>query len=159
MSRHNVLAARLQNELTKLDTVVATAQSQAEKGNRTGDADYFQAAALSLQNYYMGAERIFEEVAKTIDQSFPTGANSHLALLEQMALEILPTRPPLLATETLTQLNDYRAFRHVVVHRYGFELYPERVAELVAQLPGCHTLLTQDVQDFCAFLLTVDHNL
>jgi len=76
-----------------------------------------------------------------------------------MGLELPQTRPPLLSSDTLAQLNIYRAFCHVVMHRYGFELWPERVGELVLQLPSCHALLTKDVRDFCLFLLTVDQAL
>uniref|UniRef100_B8HZM1 HepT-like domain-containing protein n=1 Tax=Cyanothece sp. (strain PCC 7425 / ATCC 29141) TaxID=395961 RepID=B8HZM1_CYAP4 len=88
MSQYTVLVARLQNELSMLDKVVAKAQSQVSKAQQSGDADFYQAAALSLQNYYMGVERIFEEVAKQVDQSLPSGASSHRVLLEQMSLEI-----------------------------------------------------------------------
>lgn len=47
------------------------ASSQLEKAKQTGDRDYLQAAALSLQNFYMGVERVFEEVAKQVDRSSP----------------------------------------------------------------------------------------
>ncbi len=156
MSRYGVLVARIKNELTTLDKVVQTARSQVQKGQATADPDFYQAAALSLQNYYMGAERIFEEVAKQIDQSLPTGANSHQALLQQMGLNIPQTRPALLSEQTLERINDYRAFRHVVIHRYGFELRPERIDELVEQLNSCHPSFNQDVEDFCQFLLRLD---
>ncbi|MEB3210509.1 MAG: hypothetical protein VKL39_04115 [Leptolyngbyaceae bacterium] len=159
MSEYRVLAARLSNELKTLDRVVHAAQSQCSKAQKIGDPDFYQAAALSLQNYYMGAERIFEEVAKKVDLSLPTGAGTHRELLEQMGLEIPNTRPPLLSEETITQVNTYRAFRHVVIHRYGFELYPDRVAALVEQLAGCHVLLTRDVKAFCQFLLELDQSL
>lgn len=159
MSQYAVLAARLRNELTMLDTVVKAAQSQAVKAQQTGDTDFYQAAALSLQNYYMGVERIFEEVAKQIDRTFPTGSSSHRELMDQMALEIPQTRPPLLSAETLSQVNEFRAFRHVVIHRYGFELHPDRVAALVDQLPGCHGSLSNDIEEFCQFLLVLDQAL
>lgn len=159
MSQYGVLAARLQNELKTLNKVVQAAQSQVGKAQRTGDADFYQAAALSLQNYYMGAERIFEEVAKQVDEAFPHGANSHRELLEQMGLEIPNTRPALLSPDTLTQVNHYRAFRHIVIHRYGFELQPNRVVDLVDQLAACHSALVNDVQGFCQFLIAIDQSL
>jgi hypothetical protein len=101
MSQYGVLTARLLNEIKTLDKVVKTAASQIGKAERSGDPDFYQAAALSLQNYYMGAERIFEEVAKQVDEAFPSGASSHRELLEQMGLEIPNTRPRLLAPKTL----------------------------------------------------------
>ncbi|NJP11761.1 MAG: hypothetical protein HC866_21705 [Leptolyngbyaceae cyanobacterium RU_5_1] len=159
MSDYRVLVARLRNELTRLDTVVQTATNQTEKATQTGDVDYFQAAALSLQNFYMGVERIFEEIAKQIDQSVPTGANSHRELLEQMALEISSLRPPVIQADTLKSLNEYRGFRHVVIHRYGFELYPERIRELVEALPNSYVLLSRDTENFCQFLLELERSL
>lgn len=88
MSRYGVVVATIENELKRLEQSAHAAQTQAAKAKHTGNEDYLQAAALSLQNFYMGVERIFEEIAKQVDESLPTGANSHLALLEQMSLEI-----------------------------------------------------------------------
>jgi uncharacterized protein YutE (UPF0331/DUF86 family) len=159
MSKYSVLVARLNKELTKIQTAVQTASSQATKAKNTGDLDYLQAAALSLQNFYMGVEQAFEEIAKHIDDSFPTGASSHRELLEQMALEIPDVRPPVIQAETLERLNEYRGFRHVVVHRYGFELHPKRIQALVEELPICCDELTQDMQVFCEFLMHLNQAL
>jgi hypothetical protein len=56
-------------------------------------------------------------------------------------------------------LNLYRAFRHIVIHRYGFELQSDRIADLVHQLAACHAVLTEDVQAFCQFLMAIDQSL
>ena len=68
MSKYGVLVARIQKELDQIESTVESANSQIEKAKRTGDRDYFQAVALSLQNFYMGAEQIFEEIAKQVDR-------------------------------------------------------------------------------------------
>jgi hypothetical protein len=73
MSKYGVLAARIQKELELIRVTVNGASSQLEKAKQTGDRDYLQAAALSLQNFYMGVERVFEEVAKQVDRSSPIG--------------------------------------------------------------------------------------
>ena len=156
MSKYGVLVARIQKELDQIRSTVESANSQVEKAKRTGDPDYFQAAALSLQNFYMGVERIFEEIAKQIDQAPPTGASSHQELLDQMGLEITRTRPAVIQATTLEQLNDYRGFRHVVMHRYGAELKPDRVQALVEALPECYADLVEDLQAFCQFLLQLE---
>lgn len=104
MSQYGVLAARLQQDLVQIQTVVDTAVSQVNKADKVGDLDYLQAAALSLQNFYMGVERTFEEIAKQVDRSLPTGASSHRDLLEQMTLEIPDSRPPVIDGETFKQL-------------------------------------------------------
>lgn len=159
MSKYRVLIARLNKELAKIQTVVQTAVAQANKAKNTGDSDYLQAAALSLQNFYMGVEQAFEEIAKQIDEFLPTGASSHRELLEQMALEIQNVRPPVIQAKTLERLNEYRGFRHVVIHRYGFELYPDRIQVLVEELPTCFDDLTKDVQTFADFLMHLEQAL
>ena len=159
MSKYSVLAARLRKDLTQVDKAVQAAISQAKKAKATGDSDYLQAAALSLQNFYMGVERVFEEIAKQVDESLPTGASSHRELLDQMGLEISSMRPAVLQVNTLEKLNEYRGFRHVALHRYGFELQPDRIRELVEGLPTCQTHFSEDIESFCTFLLNLDQAL
>ena len=159
MSKYGVLAARLKKDLRQIDKAVKAAVSQAKKAEATGDADYLQAAALSLQNFYMGVERVLEEIAKQVDESLPIGASSHRELLEQMGFELGKTRPAVLQAETLEELNLYRGFRHIAIHRYGFELQPDRIRELVKALSVCQSHFSQDIESFCDFLLDLDQAL
>jgi len=152
MSRYNVLIARIKNELQKISITIQSAISQATKARTTTDEDYWFAAAFSLQNFYMGVERIFEDIAKEIDNNLPKGASSHKLLLEQMALEIPDTRPAVIFRDTLSHLNEYRGFRHVTVHRYVFELNSDRIGELIDTLTETETLLNRDIANFCQFL-------
>ncbi len=156
MSKYTVLVARLRQELAKIETATRTATSQANKAKNTGDLDYLQAAALSLQNFYMGVEQAFEQIAKQVDESLPRGASSHQELLEQMALDIPSIRPAVITSSTLRQLNQYRGFRHIVIHHYGFELQPERVRTLVEGLSQCYEELSHDMESFCQFLMEID---
>ncbi|MGK7893109.1 MAG: hypothetical protein AB4372_05620 [Xenococcus sp. (in: cyanobacteria)] len=156
MNGHKILAARIEQDLSQIALVVEAATSQVKKADQTGDLDYLQAATLSLQNMYMGVERIFEEIAKQVDDSLPTGASSHGDLLRQMTLTIAEVRPPVINSELFKQLNEYRGFRHVAIHRYGFELRQERIRELVADLPACYQAFSQQLQDFCEFLKLLD---
>jgi hypothetical protein len=47
----------------------------------------------------------------------------------------------------------------VVVHRYGFELHPERIQALVEELPICCDELTKDLQAFFEFLMQLNQAL
>lgn len=114
---------------------------------------------MSLQNFYTGVERIFEEIAKQVDESIPAGGSSHRELLEQMALEIAEVRPPVIQPDTLEALNEYRGFRHVVVHLYGFELYLDRIRQLIRGLPTCCDALIRYVNAFCEFLSKLGQSL
>ncbi len=159
MSSYAVLVAKLRNELIKVEMAVRSAISQAGKAKLSGDDDFWCAAAFSLQNFYMGTERIFEEVAKQVDRSLPSGGSSHRALLEQMALEIPNVRPAVILADTLDRLQDYRGFRHVAIHLYAFELHSDRVSVLVDMLMNSWMLLSRDVEVFCCFLLALEQNI
>jgi uncharacterized protein YutE (UPF0331/DUF86 family) len=69
-----------------------------------------------------------------------------------MSLEIPHTRPAVILSDTLHSLNEYRGFRHVAIHRYGFELESNRISELADKLMTSYTLLVRDIENFCQFL-------
>jgi uncharacterized protein YutE (UPF0331/DUF86 family) len=98
----------------------------------------------------------FEEIAKQVDESLPTGASSHRDLLRQMTLKIAEVRSPVINAKLFQQLNEYRGFRHVAIHRYGFELRPDRIRELVRDLPACSQSFEQQLQEFCDILSLLD---
>lgn len=159
MSRYGILAARLGRELSNLEKTVLRATQQADKARRTGDDDYCHAVGLSLQNFYMGSERLFELIAQEIDGSVPSGSSSHRLLLDQMALGIPQVRPPVVEESTRLKLDEYRKFRHFVVHNYGFELQGRRVLELADELPECFGELRQQMQAFTEFLVALEQEL
>lgn len=84
-----VLAERIRKELEDLDRLVARANravSSAKKNPQ--DADLFlDSASLNLHDVYSGFERVFKQIAATVDGSVPTGAEWHRELLDQMDLE------------------------------------------------------------------------
>ena len=49
------------------------------------------------------------------------GKQWHRDLLIQMSLDISQTRPKIISQETVTNLDEYRRFRHVVRNVYGNE--------------------------------------
>ena len=61
------LAGRIREYLTDVDRIVERAVRFAGEANKTGEEAYWDAVALNLQSYYSGVERIFEDVARTID--------------------------------------------------------------------------------------------
>jgi uncharacterized protein YutE (UPF0331/DUF86 family) len=76
-----------------------------------------------------------------------------------MTLELTSIRPSVIQEDTFYRLNDYRGFRHVAIHRYGFELYPERIRELVKELPTCYANLSRDLECFYQYLQTLERSL
>ena len=152
--RYRLLAERLRTELAALEQVVERAEGALPKAIRQPqDQDYFlAAAALDLHGFYAGLERLFELVAREIDESLPTGRHWHRDLLAQMSLSVPDARPAVLSSESRSTLVEYLEFRHVVRNVYTFNLRPERVTELVRGLRPVFDLARRDLLTFADFL-------
>ena len=123
-----------------------------EKGQRSGDDDYWDGVALNLHGFYTGVEQIFEDIARTIEGGLPSGPEWHTSLLRQMTVEIDGLRPAVIAVKTRKSLDEYRGFRHIVRNVYTFNLRPARLQELVNAAPNCLADLTADLLAFANFL-------
>jgi hypothetical protein len=107
-----------------------------------GDWGAMSAISAGIHNVYNGIEDILLSLARDIDDDVPLGFSAHQAILDQMASQLSGTRPALLDLELYEKLTELKGFRHLVRHRYGFDLKPDKVAE--------NLKLLQDV--FPAFL-------
>ena len=91
-----VLAERIRKELNDLDQLVARANramSTARKNPQ--DADLFlDSASLNLHDIYSALERLFRQIAATVDGTIPTSSDWHRDLLGQMGLDLPKVRPP-----------------------------------------------------------------
>lgn len=154
ISRYRLLAERLRVELQTLERVVERAEGAAARAIRQPeDQDYFiSAAALDLHGFYAGLERLFELIAREVDESQPTGSHWHRDLLAQMSLAAPDLRPAAISSETRSALLEYLEFRHVVRNVYTFNLRPDRVVELVQGLRPAFDLARRDLFIFAEFL-------
>lgn len=155
MTGSALLIGQIRQDLTDLERLVHQTTTLLQKVQATGDEDYLGTVALNLHSFYSGAERIFREIARTIDTSMPDGTDWHRRLLRQMSAEISDVRPAVLTEAARHALNEYCAFRHVVRNVYTFDLRANRIRELAAELPACYALLRQDAESFCDFLAAI----
>jgi len=150
--RGKVLVARILQELGHIQLVAKRAINGFESAKRKQDDLYLDAVALNLHAFYSAIERIFEKIAKEIDESVPDGANWHRELLDQMILEIDGIRPAVLSVDLKEELEDYRGLRHVVRNVYTFQLNPEKLSILVTKLPGVMSEIEVQLTGFARFL-------
>ena len=75
MSENIALAGRIRESIAELENVVTRTIHLAEKALQSNDDDYWDGVALNLLGFYTGVERIFEDIARTIDESLPDGAD------------------------------------------------------------------------------------
>lgn len=154
------LIGRIKRILKDLERVVDRAESLMDKAKLTGDDGYLDGVALNLHGFYAGVEKIFEDIARTLEKNIPDGSGWHQDLLLQMTAEISPIRPPVISEETRDCLDEYRGFRHVVRNVYTFNLQMSRLQELTKGLQNCYVAITRDLDDFMEFLkeLSVENN-
>ncbi|CCI29920.1 Genome sequencing data, contig C291 [Microcystis aeruginosa PCC 9809] len=105
--------------------------------------------ALNLHGVYTGIERIFEVIAKKIDQRFPTGDKWHRDLLEQMSVDIPRVRKAVITEETRLILDELRRFRHLVRSAYSCQLDEEKVLIIAHQIVNSYQTIINDIQLFC----------
>lgn len=149
---HLVLLGQIQQELIGLNELIQKNEKLLTKLKATQDEDYIGTLALNLHSFYTGVERIFKQIAQTIDGSIPDTPDWHRQLLRQMSAPVPSIRPPILDIKTRTLLDDYCSFRHVVRNIYSFNLRIERVEKLSEDLSICFDFLQKDLQDFMEIL-------
>ncbi len=157
--RHAVLVGELQQFLGDLQQVVDRSQPLLQKYQATQDEDYIGTLALNLHGFYTGVERCFEEIARQLDQTVPSGNDWHRRLIRQMSAQVPQLRPPVIQPATRLMVEEYRAFRHVVRNVYAFDLDAERVVALTETLAPGFAAFRQDIEAFCAFLTSASTEL
>ncbi len=154
--KEQTLVSQIEQELAQIQELIAQVEMLLElirlAENQNLRSGLVSGLALHLHSFYTGAERIFYDIARDIDDEVPTGSDWHRQLLEQMTVEIPETRPPVLAEQTWSGMDEFRRFRHVVRSRYAYQLDPDRVQALAEQLSPISQSLIQDCQRFCTEL-------
>jgi hypothetical protein len=152
MSIYSALAGRIRESLSEIRNVVKRVDDYIRKAQTIDDQAYWDATALNLHGFYSGIERIFEDIARTVDASVPLGPEWHVDLLIQMGSDMKDIRPPVISRETRLCLDEFRGFRHVVRNVYTFNLRPSRIKDLATDLPECFSSVMQELMAFASFL-------
>ncbi|MGI0480771.1 nucleotidyltransferase family protein [Geminocystis sp. CENA526] len=148
MNKYLLLIGKIEQELKELEILVNSNKRLLDKIKITQDDDYLGSIALNLHSFYSGIERIFKQIAQSIDKNIPDQADWHRQLLRQMTITIPDVRPSVISSDTKIILDEYYSFRHVVRNIYSINLKSERVQELAIELPNCFHLLQEELIDF-----------
>ena len=146
------LVGRMRRILLDIKEVVSRAELLMGKAQQSGDDGYLDGVALNLHGFYAGVEKIFEDIARTLEKAVPEGSGWHQDLLLQMAAEVGSIRPPVIGERTRDCLDEYRGFRHVVRNVYTFNLRSARLEELTSGLSDCYHSVEGDLASFTEFL-------
>ncbi|MBT9318037.1 ribonuclease toxin HepT-like protein [Leptothoe spongobia] len=148
------LARRITQEFFPINAALERAAAGWQKFKKSQDELYIDSVALNIQAAYSGLERLFELIAREIDNTRPEGINWHQLLLQQMATERAGVRPPVISNETLKLLDEYRKFRHVVRHIYPDDFEIDKIETLATQMKVTFSQVTEELMIFAQFLET-----
>lgn len=116
---------RAAKELHQIEDYLSTHGSEMARG----DWGAVGAVSLGLHNIYNGIEDVLLSLANDVDGLVPKGLSMHQDILDQMSAEIAGIRPAVLDRELYEALGELKGFRHLVRHRYGFDLKTDKVEE------------------------------
>jgi hypothetical protein len=147
------LVDRMRGEVPDLDRVVQRALRAWTQAQMAPEEQvYLDSIALNLHGFYSGLERLFELIARHVDQSLPAGKTWHRDLLQQMAHDLLDVRPAVVDEDSALVLDEFRRFRHLVRNVYTMNLVPEKMAGLMSVLPGLWSKVRAELLAFAVFL-------
>jgi hypothetical protein len=146
------LAERIRVGLVELESVLNRAEEGWQRVLQTSDDFYLDGVALNLHGFYSGLERLFELIATIVDGSRPLGENWHQTLLQQMAGEVPEVRPAVISETALTQLDEFRGFRHVVRNVYTYKFDPAKIEKLIVKAPQVFYRVRVELLAFADFL-------
>lgn len=101
-----------------------------------------------LHSFYNGVEKIFEIIAKNVDNKVPIGNKSHQELLRQMLIST-DKRGPIIDECIYINLREYATFRHFYRHAYSFQMNWEKMRGLVENIHLIWKDLKQSLEKIC----------
>jgi hypothetical protein len=148
------VANRIRQELDDLARVVRRAERAIMAARRQSEEQdlYLDSAALNLHDFYSGLERVFYQIATTVDGNLPAGREWHRDLLHQMQADLPDLRPPVLSPEVRQAIDEFLRFRHVVRNIYAFQFDPNGLERLVQLLPSTFQQARVELLAFADFL-------
>jgi hypothetical protein len=148
--KYILLKDKIADEFAKLEKLIQRLFAARQKH---GASEIFvEFAAVNLQAYYTGIERIFRMLAENIDGSIPESEKWHKDLLNQIAIEIPQIRPPVISKALRDELVEYLMFRHLIRNVYPFDINEKKVEELLNKLQRVHEQLSRELETFQEFL-------
>ena len=151
---HLLLAQRIRDEVVELEHGVNRAQRAwaAARRAQTDQDMFIDSAALNMHSFYSGLERLLEFIAYQLENGPPKGPAWHKELLRQMSTNLPGIRPLVISPAMVSDLDEFRRFRHVVRNVYAEYLEPERVGELADNLALVWGQLQEELEAFASFL-------
>ena len=150
--KYLVLSQNINIELEEISKTVQRAKKAWALALERDDSLYLDRVALSLHDFYNGLERIFERIAEIVDEYKPSSVNWHQEIVKQMTLEVPNIRPVVIYQDLKENLDEYRAFRHIVRNEYSHNFRIDKMKSLIENIDKVFNEAENSLQIFCEFL-------
>jgi uncharacterized protein YutE (UPF0331/DUF86 family) len=131
------LGERIAAELENIDSVLAIIPP-ADALPDLSELELASVAAL-VHSFYNGVENIVKQLVQARGIALPMGESWHKELIQTAA------EAGILSDATSQGVREYLAFRHFFAHAYAFDLDPERLEPLVANLASVEEQFRADL--------------
>lgn len=158
---YQALIERIRGEVSDLEQVIERAGRAWSRVQRT-PADqyaYIDSVALNLHGFYSGLERLFEQIARQVDQNLSSGETWHRDLLQQMTRDLPNLRPAVISQESANIIDEFRRFRHLIRNVYTIDLMPDKMGGLMEALPELWPKLRAELLSFADYLSALNASL
>ena len=102
-------------------------------------AELAERIAALVHSFYNGVENVVKQVLQSRKIALPVGDSWHKELIE------LAAESKVISCETSYSIREYLAFRHFFTHAYAFDLDPQRLEPLVANLADVSGAFRRDL--------------
>ncbi len=97
----------------------------------TGTDPELEACAYQLARFYNIVEALGLRIARAFENHIDDEQGWHMELVRRLSIEIPEVRPPLFSSEIVPDLQELRAFRHIVRHTYDLRLQASKIIPLL----------------------------
>ena len=147
-----LLAEEIEHELGRMGDLVAKASPLTDPAFTPSSSLDLRAGGSILQDFYNGAERSFERIARIVDEHVPSDEHWHRTLLAQMTAPYAGRRPAVISRQLQLRLHKHLGYRHRFRNIYSHKLDWNRLSELMDTIEDTHRALSAELGAFCAYL-------
>jgi hypothetical protein len=139
----------LRAELKEDCRVIQQAAQLARTRFGAGHDEQLEACAYQLARLYNVVEQMAVRVARAFENNIDDDQGWHMELLRRLSIEITGIRPVFFPPALTVDLQELKAFRHVVRHAYELVLQSRKLLPLLDSAQRVAQAMPVVCQEFC----------
>jgi hypothetical protein len=144
----NITKKKIEYEINEINTNLSAGKPLIDLC-KLKELDFIEknAAGSILHSFYNGLENLTIIILKSNEEKLPNDQHWHQTLLD-MAFKATKNRPAIFNMEYKEKLEEYKDFRHVFRHTYGFKINNEQLKPLINGVEKLWENIKNDITNF-----------